>query len=250
MANRQIMLFSDVHANLEALVAVLGDAFLENSEVTHKQLSKRLYWGASRAYQKVINLGDVVGYGDNPNEVIELLARIPNLISVSGNHDEAMIEMYRGKDPDTVLEDYNEHTKQSLLWTYKQLSRHSLRWLVDNLVKKKRFVREYHDKDFLACHSGPGRFFDKYIVMHNRKKELVDETKNPRFYDPWDALEVIQESNLFVGHTHFVGIYRDPSEKIVRNIGSVGMPRDLKQGPTYITYDRKTDTSHLRDVYA
>jgi predicted phosphodiesterase len=247
---KKIMLFSDVHGNLDALVAVLGDAFLGKSGISHRELVRGLRQGISNKFEEVINLGDIVGYGRNPNEVIDLLSRISNLKSVSGNHDETVIRMHYGKNPEAAVREYNDYARKSILWTYDNLSKGNLKWLVGNLTKKKKFVREFHDKDFLACHSGPGKFFDKYVVIYKNGDKYKNNGRNPKFYDAWEALKEIKEPNLFVGHTHFVDRYKNGSGRTVWNIGSVGAPRgaSLHGAAVYNVYDRSLNSSSLRKI--
>ena len=88
-ATNRCLIVSDIHANIEALLAVLGHAYLGDSRVSLHHLVPALEHSCD-TYDFVLCLGDIVGYGPNPNEVIELLAKIPNFIAVIGNHDEMM----------------------------------------------------------------------------------------------------------------------------------------------------------------
>src|ERR1700722_19618719 len=96
----RILILSDIHSNLEALDSCLA---------------------AAPAYDLVINLGDSVGYGGNPNEVI---AKVQSLghVFVRGNHDKAVSGLMN-------LEEFNPVAGLATLWTREQLSGENLDWL-------------------------------------------------------------------------------------------------------------------------
>jgi predicted phosphodiesterase len=96
----RILLLSDIHANLEALEACLDTA---------------------PAYDMVVNLGDVVGYGASPNQVIER-SRELGQIFVRGNHDRAVAGL-------TDLKDFNPIAGLAALWTRQQLTPENMEWL-------------------------------------------------------------------------------------------------------------------------
>jgi predicted phosphodiesterase len=96
----RILLLSDIHANLEALEASLD---------------------AAPAYDMVVNLGDVVGYGASPNQVIER-SRALGQIFVRGNHDRAVAGL-------TDLKDFNPIAGLAALWTREQLGPENMKWL-------------------------------------------------------------------------------------------------------------------------
>jgi predicted phosphodiesterase len=96
----RILLLSDIHANLEALEACLD---------------------AAPAHDIVVNLGDVVGYGASPNEVIERSRELGNIF-VRGNHDRAVAGL-------TDLRDFNPVAGLAALWTREQLTTEHMEWL-------------------------------------------------------------------------------------------------------------------------
>jgi predicted phosphodiesterase len=96
----RILLLSDIHANLEALEACLD---------------------AAPAHDMVVNLGDVVGYGASPNEVIERSRELGETF-VRGNHDRAVAGL-------TDLKDFNPVAALAALWTRDQLTPENLAWL-------------------------------------------------------------------------------------------------------------------------
>jgi predicted phosphodiesterase len=96
----RILLLSDIHANLEALEACLDTA---------------------PAYDMVVNLGDVVGYGASPNQVIERSRELGEIF-VRGNHDRAVAGL-------TDLKDFNPIAGLAALWTRQQLTPENMEWL-------------------------------------------------------------------------------------------------------------------------
>ena len=96
----QVLLLSDIHSNLEALEACLA---------------------AAPAHDMVFNLGDIVGYGANPNEVIERSRALGNHF-VRGNHDKAAAGLMD-------LDDFNPIAGMAAQWTQKHLTSENLEWL-------------------------------------------------------------------------------------------------------------------------
>ena len=96
------LILSDIHANMQALAAVLA---------------------AAPEHDVVWNLGDVVGYGASPNEIIVCLREL-NSIYVRGNHDRACCGLMN-------LDDFNPVARQAAEWTHAQLSRTRRKWLCD-----------------------------------------------------------------------------------------------------------------------
>src|ERR1700694_2049906 len=96
----RILLLSDIHSNLEALDSCLA---------------------AAPARDLVVNLGDTVGYGGNPNEVIAK-AQTLGRVFVRGNHDKAVCGLMN-------LEDFNPVAGLATLWTRDQLTPKNLEWL-------------------------------------------------------------------------------------------------------------------------
>src|SRR5512140_3139749 len=97
----RILVISDVHANLTALEAVLADA---------------------GKVDETWCLGDVVGYGPQPNECIERIRSLPKLTGMMGNHDYAVVG-------DEALEAFNIDAKKALLWQRTVLTAESLAFL-------------------------------------------------------------------------------------------------------------------------
>src|SRR5512137_1398996 len=91
----RIAIISDIHSNLESLEKAL--ALIGEKEI-----------------DKIVCLGDIVGYGANPNECLELLMNTTQYV-VLGNHDEAAADL-------ETLDDFNTFAKIAAIWTNRQLT--------------------------------------------------------------------------------------------------------------------------------
>src|SRR5437870_10095632 len=152
-----ILLLSDIHSNLEALEASLA---------------------AAPAYDRVVNLGDIVGYGGSPNEVIQR-SRSLGGIFVRGNHDKAASGLME-------LTDFNPIAGLAALWTRDQLTPENLDWL-RNLPQGPVHMEDLPESQFV--HGSPIDE-DDYVVTAR------------------DALEPLLAFSVpltFFGHTHLQG---------------------------------------------
>ena len=193
----RLLILSDIHSNLDALLSVL----------------KHVKEEAEETYEKIVCLGDLVGYGPNPNEVCEwaINEKKNGGIFVMGNHDESI-------STDCDISDYNPSAKWAI-----QIQRR----MVSELNKK--FLRSLPYKEtfetVMFVHGSPS-FWSDYI------------------YDEHDAksnFRYIKGDICFIGHTHGPDIYRDDKgiPKIV-NVGSVGQPRDGDARSCYVIFDTVT----------
>jgi predicted phosphodiesterase len=196
---------SDVHGNLESLKCALS---------------------AVAPADAVVSLGDVVGYGPNPNECVAAL-RERSRHAVLGNHDLAAVENFG-------VESFNQAARAAIGWTQSVLDDASREWL-NSLPYELRLP------DFLLVHGAPVNYFE-YIL---------DKDGAARAFDRTDARIV------FVGHTHIAECWsRDPEGKIghkhmqrggdltleentryIIDVGSVGQPRDLNPQACFVRYD-------------
>ena len=149
----RIAVFSDIHSNLEALEAVLDHA-------------------ARQVIDRHVCLGDVVGYGANPNECIALLQSMPSCPSVLGNHDAAVLGIPSNMKPDA---------RRVILWTKGILTPQSMLYLqeMEDLLK-------WDNISF--CHSNPYRPRNWYYVS---EKTYISS-----------SFARSKAKVLFVGHTH------------------------------------------------
>ncbi len=171
-------------------------------------------------------LGDIVGYGPNPNECV---ARIRDraTATVLGNHDVAAIDNFG-------LQYFNPAAREAMKWTQRVLDVESIAWL-------NSLGYEFRDPDFLLVHGAPVNYFE-YIL---------DKAGAARAFAATDAPLV------FVGHTHIAEYYAlepdgsithqhlqtggtlvlDPDRRYIVNVGSIGQPRDLNPRASFGVYD-------------
>jgi predicted phosphodiesterase len=200
----RILVLSDIHGNLDAFEACLA---------------------ASGSYDTVVNLGDIVGYGASPNEVIERSRHLGNYF-VRGNHDKASSGLMD-------LRDFNPIAGLAALWTREQLTPENLEWL-RGLPQGPIQIPEVPEVQFV--HGSPIDE-DEYVVT---------------LHDALGPLSARSYAVTFFGHTHLQGAFSfktaagdayRPSYKTVGqtetsqlalkrdvrylvNPGSVGQPRD------------------------
>jgi predicted phosphodiesterase len=209
-------ILSDIHGNLEAFLAVLED--LRQFPV-----------------DRVFCLGDLIGYGPDPEEVVKIVIK-RGIPSVMGNHELGLA------DPN-YLSWFNPSARQSLLVTQKLLSQETLEYL-------SRLPRVMSFFDCLLVHGCPPDSITTYLF------ELSPEGLE-------DVLNSMKERIAFVGHTHDLSLnYYDGQEvqtkplgqglhplmeelHYIVNIGSVGQPRDGNNSAKYVLYD---DFSRLLEV--
>ncbi len=214
----RILVISDVHANLTALDAVLADA----GEV-----------------DQVWCLGDIAGYGPDPNECIERVRNLPRLTCMMGNHDFAAIG-------DMALDTFNYDAKKALMWQRDHLNESSkdfLRTLEQNLVVRGSVS---------LAHGSPRDPIWEYIL-----NTLVARVNLDFFATQW----------CFVGHSHFQAVFQYHSDtddlsievptpgepyklkdRAILNPGSVGQPRDRDSRAAYAIYHPQAHTWEPRRV--
>jgi len=207
------VIMSDIHGNLEALNVCL--------EEFKKQ-----------PYDILVCLGDFVGYGPNPNEVVEWAIQYkkdhPNSIFVYGNHDRAIADLR------VDLSWYNLQARSAIVKHRKILS--------DDVRKFLLGLNEKEICDGLEFVHGSPRVWDEYIQEG---------------FEALDAMDYMhQDSKLcFIGHTHVPKIWSnqedmfgrpsniregEPLKRIV-NVGSVGQSRDWNSQSCFVRYDGVTD---------
>ncbi len=231
-------LISDIHSNLEALRAVLDDI-------------------RSQGVSEIYCLGDIIGYGPNPRECLDLVMRMP--VVILGNHDQAALF-----DPDG----FNPVALRAISWTREQLEDASPAAGGQNACNKRwdflgELPRLHVEGDIIYVHGSPRDPTNEYIFpedVYNQRKMETLFGKVQRY--------------CFQGHTHIPGVFRSnlefvspedcdhefrlTDEKIMVNVGSVGQPRDGDPRSCYVIqtddmlkfrrvdYDRDTT---IRKVY-
>lgn len=225
------LLLSDIHANILALESVLKHA-------------------NSRRWDKLISLGDLVGYNTNPNEVVSTIKQLEPIVSVLGNHEELVL---------LAESDKLETVKSSGIAM--QVAKVHLELLSpDNLKYIKSFSEQHIQQD------------SNWQITHaslKRKWEYIDNLKIAR-----SNAEIMEKNLLLVGHTHVPMLYISvhsqrgdmwrtmalkankyvyripPNASVIFNPGSVGQPRDGIPLASYAIFDEeKQIIEHYRVEY-
>ena len=205
------LVITDIHANLEALDVVLADA-------------------AVRGYDRTLVLGDIVGYGPDPNAVIDrVIGQSPYAI-VRGNHDKIAFGIEQA-------EGFNVSARTAAEWTLNALTPAHREWLI-KLPKGPTLV----DDCVEICHGSPFDE-DEYIFDELDARRAIDSSR--------------QRLCMF-GHTHVamafrlagraiglvdlggVGVPLDADARYLVNPGSVGQPRDSDPRAAYAIFDAGT----------
>jgi diadenosine tetraphosphatase ApaH/serine/threonine PP2A family protein phosphatase len=213
----RLAIFGDIHANLQALQAVLADAREYGCNEFHC-------------------LGDVVGYNANPSECLEIVGNLPG-VCVLGNHDEAVSH-------EKPLEGFSSAAAASLEWTRGVLNAGQKAWL--GALRPQRQIRKatlVH-----ATLDSPGSwgyvrtFKEAELSLACQRTPLcfIGHTHVPKVF-----AERIGELFLFEGAE---GADLSKSPKILVNAGSVGQPRDGDWRAAYMIYDEETQGLWLRRV--
>jgi predicted phosphodiesterase len=201
---------SDIHGNLEALDLAL--AMIAPSD-------------------GMLCLGDIVGYGPNPNECVERI-RARATATVLGNHDVAAIDNFG-------LSYFNPAAREAMQWTQTVLSKENADWL-------NTLGYEFRVPEFLLVHGAPVHYFE-YIL---------DKPAAARAFAATDA------PLIFIGHTHIAECYAlrpdgtidhkhlqhggtitlEASSRYIVNVGSIGQPRDLNPQASFAFYEPESAT--------
>ena len=199
-------IFSDIHSNLEAFDAVVK-AYKEENIDTY------------------VCLGDIVGYGVNPVECIQMARDISDVI-IAGNHDWAVAGQFS-------TDYFNDWARRAVLWTQKRIS-HS-----DNMFLSS--LKLIYEKDDL-------------VMVHG-------SLESPQYFDyvtgtskAYNNFRIMRKDICFIGHTHSPEVFsQDESGNIecmqkesfqvqegrryIVNVGSVGQPRDGDTRACFCIYD-------------
>jgi len=208
-------LISDIHGNLTALERVIEDMEANGAE-------------------RIICLGDVVGYGPFPGECLDLVRRCGAVLM--GNHEEALLY---------GAENFNPRARRAIDWTRDFLKNEG-----DEDTRKHRWEilnnLQIHARqgDFLFTHASPRQPTREYVMP----RDIRNQGKMREIFS-------LIPHVCFVGHTHVPGVFLEdlsfvrpgelwantyfiePGEKALINIGSVGQPRDGDTRASYVLLD-------------
>jgi predicted phosphodiesterase len=214
----RILIISDIHANLTAFETVLKDAAGE--------------------WDYVWCLGDVVGYGPDPNECCDLLKTLPNLC-LAGNHDWAALGRLDTRN-------FNHDARRAVDWTRETLTSVNTAYL-------EALPTTFVIGNYTLAHGSPREPVWEYIL-----EPLIAALNFQHFETPY----------CLVGHTHQPVIYEQMNEngdteaiapayrqrrqlnghRQIINPGSVGQPRDMNADAAYAILDDETNTWEYRRI--
>jgi predicted phosphodiesterase len=206
----RIAIISDIHSNLEALTKAIDII-------------------DSRSVDEIVCLGDIVGYGANPNECVDLVRRRCNTV-IKGNHDDAVIDLI-------VADDFTDNARSAILWTRKQITEENLDYLCSLSITHRK-------KDIVLVHSSP--------CEPQEWSYIFDEDTAAR------AFRCFSEPLCFIGHTHMPMIFSpngfasaiSNDERYLINVGSIGQPRDRNTDLSFGIFDTGTWTyENIRSPY-
>ena len=210
-------IISDIHSNLEALDAVL----LQMGSV-----------------ERILCLGDIVGYGPNPNECVEII-RAKKALCVAGNHDKAVLG-------EIDISHFPPDGQEAVIWTLSEMKK-------DNLAFLKSLPLEIRQDDFIGVHGSLKNHLHEYITSVRESVSTFD---------------IMDKTLCFVGHSHrpFIikkdikgdydaDVLRDGQEidisniyKAIINSGSVGQPRDGDPRASFCIYDSEKRIVKIKKV--
>ncbi len=216
------LIISDIHSNLAALETVLEDA---------------------PDFEQIWCLGDIVGYGPDPNECVEKLRDYPH-ICVAGNHDWAIIDLL-------AIEDFNSDAQQACRWTQEQITAEN-REYIENLPTCLL------EEGFTLVHGSPRFPIWEYIFYPSVAKSnfayfdtqfcLVGHTHAPVVFRYWmdqDGNELCEPFSLPLNGAVLLG-----EDRLIINPGSVGQPRDGDARASYAILETEDITiEHYRVPY-
>lgn len=218
----RLLILSDIHANIDALDAVLDAS-------------------PADTWDRVVVLGDLVGYGAQPNAVVDRVRALNPLATIRGNHDKAACGLDDGSN-------FNQIARYAAAWTGETLTADNRAYL-RALPPGPLLV----DQDIEICHGAP---YDEDHYIFDRD-------------DAVQALAVTARPLCLFGHTHLPVVFArrgDSLETVVPegdetdrmdlvqgvqylvNPGSVGQPRDGDPRAAFAIYDTATRVLRLRRI--
>lgn len=211
MNSEHFAIISDLHSNLEAITAVLEDI-------------------RGQGIEDIYCLGDVIGYGPNPNELLGLTEKFK--LTIIGNHDEAVLN-------GNGLQKFNPVAAKAALWTRDEISHPA--------VSKEKGAWNRECLKNMQRKAGKGVF----LFTHGSATSNMEYIIN--YYKAIDTFDFMTQNKLkvcFIGHTHRPCIftegifemqpviegktYKIEGKNMIVNVGSVGQPRDRNEKACYV----------------
>ncbi|MGH8048233.1 MAG: metallophosphoesterase family protein [Chthoniobacterales bacterium] len=208
-------IFGDIHANLQALEAVLSDA-------------------RTQLCSHYVCMGDIVGYNANPRECLAIVRDL-ECPTVKGNHDEQASMITEG-------EGFNALAEEAIQWTREQLAEDEKRWLRE--LRLQRQVR-----DFTVVHATLdtphkwGYVFNQLDAATSFSYQhtalcFIGHTHSPKAY--------VRDGSVRSMPLDIISLQQ--GKKYLINVGSVGQPRDGDWRAAYCIYDTSSNEVELRRV--
>ena len=210
-------LISDIHSNLEAFLAVIETISKDKPD-------------------KYLCIGDIIGYGADPKEVIRLVEFLNPEIIVAGNHEWGVAGLLD-------IEYFNKDAQSAISWTKDILNNSEMDYI-------ETFKIIYKHDDFTLVHGSLETPEEFHYIMNKA--------------DAYVTSDIMKTKICFVGHSHIPGIFytagarmeelkgrkvkMEPDKRYVINIGSVGQPRDGDPRASYAIYDTEDASVEIKRV--
>ena len=203
---------SDVHSNIEALSAVFSE--LEQTGI-----------------ERVICLGDIVGYGADPDDCLHLIKDKCEVV-IRGNHDSAV----SGSDE---YSSFNPEAEEAIYWTRNRISEEWKSYL-------ETLPMIFEENGIIYVHASPHKP-ERWSYIVSREDALFE-------------FRYFKGSAAFIGHSHLSGIFchdgdtfdneviLNEEKRYIINVGSVGQPRDGNSNAAYAVYDDKLKSVNINRV--
>ena len=216
------LVLSDMHGNWDAFAAVLR-------RVRRKR------------FDAILVLGDLVGYGAGPNQVVEAVRNLEGVVHVvRGNHDKVVCELEDGSN-------FNQPALAAARWTTERLTPANMRFVKEMPLGPSEVEEHLH-----ICHGSP----------------LDEDTYVFSIYDAYEIFSNYAANVVFFGHTHIPSLFvqqakgievavvqgesftleLEAEKRYLLNPGSIGQPRDRDPRASYVTYDSETQTVRWQRV--
>ncbi len=213
-----LALISDVHGNLEALTAVMKD-IKDNS-----------------AAERIVFLGDAVGYGANPNEVLAIIDSECD-IKLMGNHDYSALGLLD-------VADFNSYARDAIAYTTAVLDSRAIATL-----SSLRLTAETENHLFVHATPDDPSAWNYCLSIHEAEKQFRSFKKRICFLG--HSHKPIAYGHTFAGETYTIRpeeIKLEPESRYIVNTGSVGQPRDGDPRSCYVLHDTDNDTITYRRI--
>ena len=194
-----------------------------------------------KRFDATLVLGDLVGYGAGPNQVVEAVRNLEGTVYVvRGNHDKVVCELEDGSN-------FNQPALAAARWTTNRLTPANIRYVKEMPVGPIEIEEDLH-----ICHGSP----------------LDEDTYVFSIYDAYEIFSNYGADVVFFGHTHIPSLFVQQSKGIevavvqgesftlkledgkryLLNPGSIGQPRDRDPRASYVTYDSETQVVRWQRV--